>query len=117
MGLAVNWLSAAILAVSILYYVFVYTIWLKPRTPQNIVIGGAARAFPPLIGWAAVTGDLTALPVLLFALIFLWTPPHFWSLALFINSDSAKAGFPLLPVVDGRRTKRRQVFLYSHNRK
>ena len=113
MGLAVNWLSAAILAVSILYYVFVYTVWLKPRTPQNIVIGGAAGAFPPLIGWVAVTGDITALPVLLFALIFLWTPPHFWSLALFINSDYAKAGIPMLPVVAGRRTTRRQVFIYS----
>src|SRR3546814_5281610 len=79
----------------------------------NIVIGGAAGAFPPLIGWAAVTGDITALPVLLFALIFLWTPPHFWSLALFINSDYAKAGIPMLPVVAGRRTTRRQVFIYS----
>src|SRR3546814_20560488 len=82
MGLAVNWLSAAILAVSILYYVFVYTIWLKPRTPQNIVIGGAAGAFPTLIGWAAVTSDITVLPVLLFALTFLWTPPLLCSLAI-----------------------------------
>src|SRR3546814_15894787 len=88
-----------------------YTIWLKPRTPQNIVIGGAAGAFPPLIGWAAVTGDITALPVLLFALIFLWTPPHFWSLALFINQDYAKAGIPMLPVVPGRRTTLRPVFI------
>ncbi len=113
MALAVNWLSAAILAVSILYYVFVYTIWLKPRTPQNIVIGGAAGAFPPLIGWAAVAGDISTLPVLLFALIFLWTPPHFWSLALFIKSDYAAAGIPMLPVVAGRKTTRRQVFIYS----
>jgi protoheme IX farnesyltransferase len=113
MGLAVNWLSAAILAVSILYYVLVYTIWLKPRTPQNIVIGGAAGAFPPLIGWVAATGDVSTLPLLLFTLIFLWTPPHFWSLALFVKSDYAKAGIPMLPVVAGRATTRRQVFIYS----
>lgn len=111
--LAVNMLAAAILAVSILYYVFVYTIWLKPRTPQNIVIGGAAGAFPPLIGWAAVTGDISTLPVLMFALVFLWTPPHFWSLSLFIKSDYANAGIPMLPVVAGRKTTRRQVFIYS----
>ena len=113
LGLAANWLSAAILAVSILYYVLIYTIWLKPRTPQNIVIGGGAGAFPPLIGWAAATGDISALPVLLFALIFLWTPPHFWSLALFVKSDYAKAGIPMLPVVAGQKTTRRQVFIYS----
>ena len=81
MGLAVHWLAAAILAASILYYAVVYTIWLKPRTPQNIVIGGGAGAFPPLIGWVAVTGDITLMPVLLFAVIFMWTPPHFWALA------------------------------------
>ena len=86
MGVATNWLAAAILAVSILFYVFVYTIWLKRRTPQNIVIGGAAGAFPPLIGWAAATGDVAALPILLFALIFLWTPPHFWALSLFVRT-------------------------------
>src|SRR5882757_584444 len=82
MGVATNWFAAAILAVSILFYVLVYTVWLKRRTPQNIVIGGAAGAFPPLIGWAAATGDVAALPLLLFALIFLWTPPHFWALSL-----------------------------------
>src|SRR5688572_7043698 len=85
MGVATNWLAAAVLAVSILFYVFVYTIWLKPRTTQNIVIGGAAGAFPPVIGWAAVTGDITALPIALFMLIFFWTPPHFWALALFVR--------------------------------
>ena len=113
MGLAVNWLAAAILAFSILFYAVVYTMWLKPRTPQNIVIGGAAGAFPPLIGWAAVTGDVTLMPILLFALIFFWTPPHFWALALFINSDYAKAGIPMLPVVAGPQATRRQIVLYS----
>ncbi len=113
MGFATNWLAAAILAVSILFYVFVYTIWLKRRTPQNIVIGGAAGAFPPLIGWAAATGDVTALPVLLFALIFLWTPPHFWALALFVRTDYAAAGVPMLPVVAGLKTTRRQIALYT----
>ncbi|NCP11563.1 MAG: protoheme IX farnesyltransferase [Sphingomonadales bacterium] len=113
MGLAVNWLAAAILAFSILFYAVVYTMWLKPRTPQNIVIGGAAGAFPPLIGWAAVTGDVTLMPVLLFAIVFAWTPPHFWALALFINSDYAKAGIPMLPVVAGPQATRRQIVLYS----
>ncbi len=113
MALAVNWLSAAILAGSILFYVLIYTVWLKRRTPQNIVIGGAAGAFPPMIGWAAVTGDVTMLPVLLFAIIFAWTPPHFWSLALFVRSDYAKAGIPMLPVVAGRKTTRLQIHLYS----
>jgi heme o synthase len=113
MGVATNWLAAAILAVSILFYVFVYTIWLKRRTPQNIVIGGAAGAFPPVIGWAAATGDVTALPLILFALIFLWTPPHFWALSLFIRSDYAKAGVPMLPVVSGAPSTRRQIMLYA----
>jgi protoheme IX farnesyltransferase len=113
MGLAVHWLAAAILAVSILYYAVVYTIWLKPRTPQNIVIGGGAGAFPPLIGWVAVTGEITAMPVLLFAIIFMWTPPHFWALALFVKSDYAKAGIPMLPVVAGEAATRRQILLYS----
>ena len=113
MGIATNWLAAAILAVSILFYVLVYTIWLKRRTPQNIVIGGAAGAFPPVIGWAAATGDVTLLPVLLFTLIFLWTPPHFWALSLFVRSDYAAAGVPMLPVVAGAAATRRQVFLYS----
>jgi heme o synthase len=113
MYMAANWLATAILAVSILFYVFVYTIWLKPRTPQNIVIGGAAGAFPPLIGWAAVTGDIALLPVMMFLLTFLWTPPHFWALALFVKSDYAKAGIPMLPVVAGERSTRRQIMLYS----
>ena len=113
MGLAANELAAAILAVSILFYVLVYTVWLKRRTAQNIVIGGAAGAFPPLIGWAAVTGDVSALPLLLFALIFLWTPPHFWALSLFVRSDYAAAGVPMLPVVAGLQATRRQAFLYS----
>src|SRR5215212_1173849 len=101
MGLATNWLAGALLAASILFYVLVYTVWLKPRTPQNIVIGGAAGAFPPLIGWVAATGHLAALPLLLFAIIFLWTPPHFWALSLFVRSDYAAAGIPMLPVVAG----------------
>jgi len=113
MGVATNWFAAAILAVSILFYVFVYTIWLKRRTPQNIVIGGAAGAFPPLIGWAAVTGDVATLPLLLFALIFLWTPPHFWALSLFVRSDYAKAGVPMLPVVAGATATRIQILLYT----
>jgi protoheme IX farnesyltransferase len=113
MGLAVNLLAAAILAVSILFYVLVYTVWLKRRTPQNIVIGGAAGAFPALIGWAAVTGRIELLPVLLFLLVFLWTPPHFWALSLFVNSDYAAAGVPMMAVVAGTRATRMQAFLYS----
>ena len=113
MGVATNWFAAAILAVSILFYVFVYTIWLKRRTPQNIVIGGAAGAFPPLIGWAAATGDVATLPMLLFAFIFLWTPPHFWALSLFVRSDYAKAGVPMLPVVAGNKATRLQILLYT----
>jgi protoheme IX farnesyltransferase len=113
MALATNWLAAGILAVSILFYVLVYTIWLKRRTPQNIVIGGAAGAFPPVIGWVAVTGELALLPVLLFALIFLWTPPHFWALSLFVRGDYAKAGVPMLPVKAGNRVTRQQIFAYA----
>ena len=113
MGFAVNLLAAAILLGSILFYVVVYTVWLKRRTPQNIVIGGAAGAFPPLIGWAAATGRIELLPVLLFAIVFLWTPPHFWALSLFVQSDYAAAGVPMMPVVAGRQATRRQVFLYS----
>jgi protoheme IX farnesyltransferase len=113
MGLATNWLAAALLAVSILFYVIVYTMWLKPRTAQNIVIGGAAGAFPPLIGWVAATGHFAALPLLLFAIIFLWTPPHFWALSLFVRSDYAAAGIPMLPVAAGIASTRRQIFLYS----
>lgn len=113
MGMAVNWLSAGLLAFSIFFYAVVYTVWLKRFTPQNIVIGGAAGAFPPVIGWAAVTGDVTLLPVILFAIIFLWTPPHFWALALFMKADYAAAGVPMLPVVSGRKTTRNQIFGYS----
>ena len=112
MGVAVNWLAAIILALSIVYYAVVYTIWLKPRTPQNIVIGGGAGAFPPLIGWAAVTGDVTLMPVLLFAIIFFWTPPHFWALALFVRSDYAKVGIPMMPVVAGEASTRKQILGY-----
>ena len=113
MGLATNWLAALLLAASILFYVLIYTVWLKPRTAQNIVIGGAAGAFPPLIGWVAATGRVELLPVLLFAIIFLWTPPHFWALSLFVRSDYAAAGIPMLPVVAGIESTRRQVFFYS----
>src|ERR671921_1867848 len=113
MGLAANWLAAALLAASILSYVFVYTVWLKPRTAQNIVIGGAAGAFPPLIGWVAATGSVAALPLLLFAIIFLWTPPHFWALSLFVRSDYAAAKVPMLPVTHGLAATRRQFLLYS----
>jgi protoheme IX farnesyltransferase len=113
MFLAANAVAAFWLAVSILFYVLVYTVWLKRRTAQNIVIGGAAGAFPPLIGWAAATGDVTALPALLFAIIFLWTPPHFWALSLFVRSDYAKAGVPMLPVVSGVASTRRHILLYT----
>src|SRR3954454_16504580 len=113
MGLAANWLAAALLAASILFYVFIYTIWLKPRTAQNIVIGGAAGAFRPLIGWVAATGQVASLPLMLFAIIFLWTPPHFWALSLFVRSDYAAAGIPMLPVVAGFESTRRQIFLYT----
>ena len=113
LGVATNWFAAAILAASILFYVLVYTVWLKRRTPQNIVIGGAAGAFPPMIGWAAATGDMSLLPILLFGIIFLWTPPHFWALALFVKTDYANAGVPMLPVVAGERTTRTQVLLYT----
>ena len=113
MGLATNVLAAAILTVSILFYVLIYTVWLKRRTPQNIVIGGAAGAFPPVIGWAAATGDIATLPILLFVLVFLWTPPHFWALALFMKTDYAAAGVPMLPVVAGERATRTQIGLYT----
>ena len=96
MGVGVGYLAAAVLAFSIFYYAVIYTMWLKPRTPQNIVIGGGAGAFPPMIGWIAVTGDITLMPVLLFAIIFMWTPPHFWALALFMKSDYGDAKVPML---------------------
>ena len=113
MGLAVNPVAASVLALSIAFYVFVYTIWLKRRTPQNIVIGGAAGAFPPVIGWAAVTGSVDLIPLVLFAIVFVWTPPHFWSLALFANDDYRRAGVPMLPVVAGAKETRRQIVLYT----
>src|SRR5262249_13451163 len=112
-GRAPTWLGAMLLAASIFFYVLIYPVWLKPRTAQNIVIGGAAGAFPPLIGWVAATGRIELLPLLLFAIIFLWTPPHFWALSLFVRSDYAAAGIPMLPVVAGVVNTRRQVFLYS----
>lgn len=113
MGLAVNWVAAGILALATAFYVFVYTMWLKRRTPQNIVIGGAAGAFPPMIGWAAVTGGVDVASVVLFLLIFLWTPPHFWALALFRSGDYARAGVPMLPVVEGAEATKRQMLLYT----
>lgn len=113
MGLAVHWLAAALLALSIVYYAVFYTLWLKPRTPQNIVIGGGAGAFPPLIGWVAVTGEITAMPLILFAIIFMWTPPHFWALALFVKTDYANAGIPMMPVVRGEAHTRHQILLYA----
>jgi len=113
MGLAVNWVAAALLAMTILFYVFVYTVWLKRRTPQNIVIGGAAGAFPPMIGWAVATGSVGLEAIALFLLIFFWTPPHFWALALYRLGDYEKAGVPMLPVIAGRRETKRQMLLYT----
>jgi heme o synthase len=113
MGLAINLVAAFVLALSIAFYVFIYTIWLKRRTPQNIVIGGAAGAFPAVIGWAAVTGSVDALPLVLFAIVFFWTPPHFWSLALFANSDYQRAGVPMLPVIAGAKETRKQIVIYT----
>ena len=113
MGLAVNATAAILLASAILFYVFIYTIGLKRRTPQNIVIGGAAGAFPPVIGWASVTGNIGLPPIILFLLIFLWTPPHFWALALYRAQDYARAGVPMLPVVAGRNATKLQIMIYS----
>ncbi len=113
LGFATNWLAASILLASILFYVVIYTVWLKRRTPQNIVIGGAAGAFPPVIGWVAATGHVDVLPLLLFALTFLWTPPHFWALALYVETDYAAAGVPMLPVVAGERSTRTQIMFYT----
>ena len=113
MGLTVNVVAALVLALSIGFYVFIYTMWLKRRTPQNIVIGGAAGAFPPVIGWAAVTGDVSLVPLVLFGIIFIWTPPHFWSLALWANDDYRRAGVPMLPVVAGARATRWQIVYYT----
>lgn len=113
MYLATNLVAATWLAVSILFYVVVYTMWLKRRTPQNIVIGGAAGAFPPIIGWAAATGSVGVLPLLMFAIVFFWTPPHFWALSLYASGDYARAGVPMLPVVAGARSTRWHVFVYT----
>jgi protoheme IX farnesyltransferase len=109
----VNWPSAALLALTIAFYVFVYTIWLKRRTPQNIVIGGAAGAFPPMIGWAAVTGTVSWESMILFLIIFLWTPPHFWALALYRSGDYERAGVPMMPVVAGTRRTKLEILIYS----
>jgi protoheme IX farnesyltransferase len=113
LGVLVNWFSAALLAFTIAFYVFVYTMWLKRSTPQNIVIGGAAGAFPPMIGWAAVTGDIGLAPFLMFLIVFLWTPPHFWALSLLRADDYARAGVPMLPVVAGPDETRKQILIYS----
>ncbi len=112
MGMALNWVAAGLLASANLFYVFVYTIWLKRRTPQNIVIGGAAGAFPPMIGWAAVTGDITLYPLILFAIIFMWTPPHFWALSLFANEDYKRAKIPMMSVTAGARSTKIQMLVY-----
>jgi len=113
LGLLVNVIAAALLAVTIAFYVGVYTMWLKRRTPQNIVIGGAAGALPPVVGWVAATGSLAVEPILLFAIIFFWTPPHFWALSLYRTEDYTRAGIPMLPVVAGARETRRQIVLYT----
>jgi protoheme IX farnesyltransferase len=113
LGVLVNWVAGALLALTIVYYLFIYTMWLKRRTPQNIVIGGAAGAFPPMIGWAAVTGGVSLESVLLFLIIFLWTPPHFWSLALLRLRDYERVGVPMLPVVAGPDATRNQILAYS----
>jgi protoheme IX farnesyltransferase len=113
LGVLVNWLSAALLAFTIFFYAVIYTMWLKRSTPQNIVIGGAAGAFPPMIGWAAATGSVSLESVILFLIIFLWTPPHFWALALFKSQDYGRAGIPMMPNVAGEASTRKQIFAYS----
>jgi protoheme IX farnesyltransferase len=113
LGLATNLVAAGLLAFTIFFYAVVYTMWLKRTTPQNIVIGGAAGAFPPVIGWAAATGSVGLEALLMFALIFFWTPPHFWALALFTKDDYARAGVPMLTVTHGRRATRAQVLAYT----
>ena len=113
LGLTVNWVAAALLAFTIAFYVLVYTMWLKRRTPQNIVIGGAAGAFPPMIGWAAATGSVGIESIVLFGIIFMWTPPHFWALALYRARDYERAGVPMLPVVAGADETRKQIVIYS----
>ncbi|HPG88879.1 MAG TPA: heme o synthase [Hyphomicrobium sp.] len=113
LGVLVNWTAGALLALTIAFYMFVYTMWLKRRTPHNIVIGGAAGAFPPMVGWAAVTGDVSIQSILMFLIIFMWTPPHFWALALYRCRDYERVGVPMLPVVAGLAETRRQILLYS----
>ena len=113
MGLAVNWVAAGLLAFTIFFYVIIYTMGLKRRTPQNIVIGGASGAFPPMIGWATATGEISLTSLILFAIIFLWTPPHFWALALYRRGDYEKAGVPMLPVVSGEAVTRKHILLYA----
>ncbi|HRD74972.1 MAG TPA: heme o synthase [Hyphomicrobiaceae bacterium] len=113
LGVLVNWVAGILLALTIVYYTVVYTMWLKRRTPQNIVIGGAAGAFPPMIGWAAVSGGVSLESIVLFLIIFMWTPPHFWALALFRSGDYERAGVPMLPVVSGAAETRRQIVIYS----
>ena len=113
LGLAANWVAAAFLAFTIFFYVVVYTVWLKRTTPQNIVIGGAAGAFPPMIGWAVATGGVSVESVMMFALIFMWTPPHFWALALFMKDDYSKAGVPMLTVTHGRKVTRAHILAYT----
>lgn len=113
MAFMVNYVAAALLALTIAYYILFYTMWLKRRTPQNIVIGGAAGALPPMIGWAAVTGDVSLASLSLFAIIFVWTPPHFWALSLYRAGDYKAAGIPMMPVVAGKKSTKRQIFIYS----
>jgi len=113
LGLAANWFAGLFLAFTIFFYVVIYTMWLKRSTPQNIVIGGAAGAFPPMIGWAVATGGISLEPVLMFALIFMWTPPHFWALALFMKDDYSNAGVPMLTVTHGRAATRRHILAYT----
>lgn len=113
LGLVANWFAAALLAFTIFFYVVIYTMWLKRSTPQNIVIGGAAGALPPMVGWAAVTGDVSIVGIALFMITFTWTPPHFWALALVKNGDYQKAGIPMMPVVAGETATRHQIVLYS----
>jgi len=113
LGVAVNWLAAALLAFTIVFYAVIYTMWLKRWTAQNIVIGGLAGALPPLVGWVSVTGSLALEPAILVAIIFFWTPPHFWALALYKKTDFAEAGIPMMPNVAGDRSTRRQIFVYA----
>ena len=113
LGVLVSWVAAALLALTIAFYLFVYTMWLKRRTPQNIVIGGAAGAFPPMVGWAAAAGSVSLESVVLFLIIFMWTPPHFWALALYRSRDYERAGVPMLPVVAGPDETRKQIVIYA----